>query len=101
MFLQDMGERPPGTTLERVDNGLGYTPDNCKWATATEQARNRRNQRLNFRQAVEVAKARLQGESCGSIAARFKCSESLPREIARGRVWKDALAKAREELCLT
>ena len=42
-FLVDMGPRPPGTTLERTDVNLGYTPDNCVWATWDQQARNRRN----------------------------------------------------------
>ncbi len=41
-FLADMGEKPAGATLERIDNEKGYEPDNCKWATKTEQARNTR-----------------------------------------------------------
>lgn len=42
-FLADMGERPPGMSLERIDNSKGYGPDNCKWATNAEQCRNRRS----------------------------------------------------------
>lgn len=41
-FVSDMGIRPEGTTLERKDNSLGYCKDNCKWATRTEQNRNKR-----------------------------------------------------------
>lgn len=41
-FLADMGERPVGKTLERLDNEAGYTPENCCWATQAEQSQNRR-----------------------------------------------------------
>lgn len=41
-FLADMGEPPNKTTLERVDNNKGYFPDNCVWATRTQQQLNRR-----------------------------------------------------------
>jgi len=42
-FLADMGERPEGKTLDRIDNSKGYKPDNCRWSTPTEQQENRRN----------------------------------------------------------
>lgn len=45
-FLQDMGERPDGMSLERKDSSKNYSPSNCKWADAYEQANNRSNNRL-------------------------------------------------------
>jgi hypothetical protein len=50
-FLEDMGERPPGHTLDRKNNKLGYTPENCRWATRKSQ---RLNQKLHYNTKIGI-----------------------------------------------
>jgi hypothetical protein len=56
-FLADMGERPKGRTLDRIDVNGNYEPDNCRWATHMEQRMNQRPQRKRRSKQPEVTLA--------------------------------------------
>lgn len=80
-FVKDMGPRPKGYTLDRIDNNQGYSPENCRWASRKQQQRNRREavfvtiQGIEYR-AVELAEKA--GVKTDTIISRAK--RGLPYE---------------------
>lgn len=91
-FLADMGERPDGLTLDRIDNDGDYTPENCRWATPVQQARNSRRAKLTegivdeIRQAWKSWEGRKK-ECIQALADEHGVSFSLIEKIVHGKKW--------------
>lgn len=87
-FSEDMGQRPKGFTIDRIDTNGNYQPDNCRWATNADQCQNKRNNVLNSR---DVDKIRLdysiEKETYKSIADRHGISVSTVGNVIRNETW--------------
>lgn len=84
-FLEDMGEKPPGTSLDRIDNSCGYYPDNCRWASPVVQSNNtRRNVLIAYDgQTMTVAQwARHAGISPIVLSMRLKKGWTVARAVS-------------------
>lgn len=85
-FLADMGERPPGLTLDRIDSKLGYSRENCRWATVTEQNRNQKSNRFFTHNGMTKCMSEW-AEYAGMKATTFET------RIRKGWSLEDAISK--------
>ncbi len=86
-FLEDMGERPIGRSIERRNNCGNYEPNNCYWATLEQQGRNKRNNRRHaFNGAMltveEIREIIPTDVSHGTLVSRLKDGWSVARAFS-------------------
>jgi hypothetical protein len=84
-FLADMGEPPPGMSLDRIDPDGPYCKENCRWATHSEQMSNTRRTRLlsiGGRAQTASAWARELGINIGTLRSRLKSGWSTAMALS-------------------
>lgn len=94
-FYRDMGDRPEGCSLDRIDNDGDYYKENCRWASETEQKNNRRNNHRFLYEGVEYTAPQLSSKFgiradviLYRISAGWELADALTRPVAQENTWK-------------
>lgn len=83
-FFTDMGERPEGKTLDRINNNGNYEPGNCRWATPSEQSQNKRKTVIRKtlpHQHIQIRWLSEMGWNHGELGQQFGISRTSVRNI--------------------
>lgn len=83
-FFADMGRRPPGMQLDRIDNSKGYSPENCRWASRAEQQRNTRATRhIEYQGRTQCLAdwAKEAGMAPNALGSRLKLGWTMERAM--------------------
>ena len=88
-FLEDMGVRPAGTEIDRLDPLGDYERDNCMWTVKRPNRQYRRTTKLTEERRAEASRLRADGLSYREIARRLEVSKTCISAFFTGASWRD------------
>jgi|SRR3990172_6898932 len=86
-FLKDMGERPEGFSLDRINNNGNYEPSNCSWSSRKSQSQNRNDVKLTMEVVNLMRSLYEQGATQDALSKQFGVTQSHVCRIVNKEQW--------------